>query len=54
VRQSVTVSFRTGGLPALGFGGSSTALSTTFEMSIDMRFSRHGEPVVTISPPPTR
>jgi hypothetical protein len=54
VRQSVTVSFRTDGQPALGFGGSSTALSTTFEMSIDMRFSRHGEPVVTISPPPTR
>jgi hypothetical protein len=53
VRQIVTVSFQADGLPALSFGGGS-ARSTTFEMSIDMRFSRHGEPVVTISPPPTR
>ena len=54
VRQSVTVSFQTDAMQALGFVGSGAARSTTFEMSIDMRFSRHGEPVVTISPPPTR
>ena len=54
VRQSITVSFETVAPPALGAVRSNPGRSTTFEMTIDMRFTRHGEPVVTISPPPTR
>jgi hypothetical protein len=54
VRQRVAVSFEMAGLD-LEFSGMAVGQGTaTFAISVDMRFSRHGERLASITPPPTR
>jgi hypothetical protein len=54
VRQKVRVSFQVDALSDLGFSEAGGPDKATLLMSMDMRFSRHGAPVPTITPPPTR
>jgi hypothetical protein len=54
VRQRVAVSFEMAGLD-VEFAGMAVGQGTaTFAISVDMRFSRHGERLPSITPPPTR